>query len=76
MDEVTNSQGNLQKAVNQVTNDTAFQLEVASAKYEDFKVRAGSALISIFSLFVDFASILKSTGRVVAGFVGLGILSI
>jgi len=76
LDEVTNSQGNLQKAVNQVTNDTAFQLEVASAKYEDFKVRAGSALISIFSLFVDFASILKSTGRVVAGFVGLGILSI
>ena len=76
LDEVTNSQGNLQEAVNQVTNDTKFQLEVASRKYEDFKVRAWSSLVSIFGFLYDFASILKSTLKVLSGFVALGVLSI
>jgi len=76
LDEVTNSQGNLQEAVNQVTNDTKFQLEVASRKYEDFKVRAWSSLISIFGFLSDFASILNSTLKVLGGFVALGVLSI
>lgn len=76
LDEVTNSQGNLQEAVNQVTNDTAFQLEVASRKYEDFKKRAGNSLVSIFGFLVDLWSILKSTGKIIVSFVSSWVIAI
>lgn len=76
LDEVTNSQGNLQNAVNEVTNDTAFQLEVASRKYEDFKKRAGDSIVTVFGFLADLSSILLSTLKVITWFVVQGNLQI
>lgn len=60
IDQLSTSTGNLEQAVKQYTETTAFQLAVATEKFNNLKVGVGNALITAGAYVYDFGVILKS----------------
>ena len=73
---VTEETGNLETAVKEMTDDTAFKLEVAGRKWDNFKIKTGNILVRIWAFLSDFVSIVVSTFKIFGNVLDSGVITI